>query len=315
MSLNFKPLRLDDLPYLGDTERAFGVMREVEVFEHAPLRTDDGVTLRVLNAGPADSPVVLLVNALGVSSVFLTRLAQLLTPRWRVLSWESRGLPNPDDATIDVSLERQAADMAAVVAAAGVRPEAVVSFCSGSNVAAWALAKGVLSARAWCTLSPSISTGEGAVTTYQRTMLPLWRQVAEKGPRYAALVRALIVKQGAPADGLQGTARELLHMNNLPFATPESTHRYAQIQSACQQADWPALLPRIEAATLVLHGTADDVIHQDTSLGVAGCVPGAQSRLIEGAGHFAVHDSPALHQHVAAFLQDTLAASPTPSGA
>lgn len=290
------------LPYLEPPEREFSMIREAGIFREGTILADDGVPLTVLEAGDPARPAVLLVNALGVSCLFLARLAQALARDWHVLTWETRGLPDfPASDGRDLSVERHAADAALVLArkAGGVR--AVVAYCSGANVAVHALVERTVAAGRLCIVSPSmeIPTVE-ARTDYQRTMLPIWEKIDRSGPRFAALVRAMIRQNWKPPDGTLQS--ELHHMNNLPFRSSESTYRYALMQAACLRFDWPSRLARVAVPTLVLHGADDDIIHEDTSAAVAAAVGGASFEIVRDCGHFAVYTSRELHGRVRTFL-------------
>jgi pimeloyl-ACP methyl ester carboxylesterase len=290
------------LPYLEPPERAFSMVREAGVFREDTVVADDGVPLTVLEAGDPARPAVLLVNALGVSCLFLSRLAQVLARDWHVLTWETRGLPDfsASDGR-DLSVGRHAADAASVLArkAGGVR--AVVAYCSGANIAVHALVERIVAADRLCIVSPSmeIPTVE-ARTDYQRTMLPIWQKIDRSGPRFATLVRAMIRQNWKPWDGTLQS--ELHHLNNLPFRSSQSTHRYALMQAACLRFDWPARLACVTVPTLVLHGAEDDIIHEETSAAVAAAVDGASLAIIPNCGHFAIYTSDELHGRLCAFL-------------
>jgi len=301
------------LPYLDPTQRGFAISREGDIFAAQTMSARDGVPLTVLSAGQPSQPTVLLVNALGVSYLFLARLARVLASDYRVVTWESRGLPDdravPDDA--DFSLTQHAKDAADILAWMGQgRLAAVVSFCSGVNVAVHALSGGVLAADRLCIISPSIELAAALERTdYQQTMLPLWRKVATSGLRMAGLVRVLL-EQPLPTDS-DGTARELQVLNALPFRSAESTYRYARMQTACLELDGATVLPRLGLPVLVLHGEQDDLIHTATPQAVAAAIPGAVFRSVAGAGHFAVHSSAILHTHVLDFLRGDFPTSST----
>ena len=229
---------LPQLPYLEAPERAFALFGERAVFRAETIAADDGVPLTVLEAGDPAKPTILLINALGVSCLFLTRLAALLSRDNHVLTWESRGLPDYDapSGEGDFSVQRHAADAARVLAHKGRLPAGVVAYCSGSNVAVHALVEGIIDTDRLCIVSPSMELSTvTARTDYQRTMLPIWEKMSQSGPRYAALVRALIQQNRKPHDGTLES--ELSVVNNLPFRTDVSTHRYAQMQAACLKFD------------------------------------------------------------------------------
>lgn len=290
------------LSYLDAEQRAFRICQSARVFSEESFDADDGLTLTVLQAGVPGRPVVLLVNALGVSCLFVAELARRLAASHHVITWESRGLPNEValKSGADLSMERHARDAIAILAEKGVQPRAIVAYCAGSNVAVYALARRMMGAERLCIISPSMHVGADlAQTDYQRTMLPLWEKIAASGPRYAALVRVLLQQGAKPEPG--SIDYELFCLNNLPFRSNESTYRYARLQAECLRHDWPALLGALRLPTLVLHGNHDDMIHVDTSAAVARHIPGSVFRTISD-GHFAVYASSALHDEVAAFL-------------
>jgi pimeloyl-ACP methyl ester carboxylesterase len=300
MLVTNEPPRLD---YLDASHCTFSLYDDRTVFTAEQIVCRDASPLTVLETGSSEQPTVLLVNALGMSCLFLAPIARRLGERYHVLTWESRGLPDerttPEET--DLTIPRHAEDAADVLAHKGRCAFAVVAFCSGSNVAIYALTRNLVNADHLCIISPSIElTGVGEKTDYQRTMLPIWRKIAESGQHYAALVRVLLQQGRRPSDGT--IQAELAALNDLPFRTDKSIYRYARMQAACLELDWRSLLGELKTPTLVLHAEHDDLIHIETSNAVAAAVPGAQFCVTEG-GHFAIHSSAALHDKVREFLQ------------
>lgn len=301
------------LSYLSEEHQALGVVQDVGIFHRSVVTTDDGVPLAVFRAGRADRPTVVLVNALGVSIVFLAKLAKRLSQDYNVVAWESRGLPDyaACDADVDFSVERTALDAACVLAQTAQPVHAVVAYCSGSNAAMYALNHRLIDAQRLCVISPSIELASVTQRTdYQRTMLPIWPKVVSGGPRFAALVRALLQK--AASAGGDSSEQELSILNGLPFATSESTYRYAQLQAACLKIDWAQELAGVRQPTLVLHAEQDDIIHIETSKAVARGIANARFLNIEKSGHFGVHTSRALGDAISQFLTE-VPGQPNPS--
>src|SRR5689334_14612034 len=131
------------LLYLDEAQRAFATYQGLRSFAVGSVVADDGTPLRVLEAGNPNRPTVLLVNALGVSSLFLTEIAKRLTRNFHVLTWESRGLPDYSSLKDggDLSVERHCLDAVQLLEQKSRRADAVVSFCSGANIAVYAVAK------------------------------------------------------------------------------------------------------------------------------------------------------------------------------
>ncbi|RQQ55932.1 alpha/beta fold hydrolase [Burkholderia stagnalis] len=302
------------LPYLDARQRAFDALRPLDGLAAHTVTASDGVPLAAFEAGDPDAPTVLVVNALGVSAAFVAPLAARLAERHRVILWESRGLPDGVGEAADLSLARHAQDAADVLAALGGanghangrangHVAAIVAYCSGANIAAYALDERLLAAGRLVIVSPSMEVaGVTERTLYQKSVLPLWQRIADGGAAYAGLVRVLLNQARRVDDG--SLDYQLATLNGLPFGDDASICRYAAMQAACLREDWAARLARLALPALVLHGARDDVIHAATSRGVADALAGATLETIDDAGHFGVYTSRALQDRVAAFLND-----------
>ncbi|MXN79772.1 alpha/beta fold hydrolase [Burkholderia sp. 4701] len=294
------------LPYLDARQRAFDALRPLDALAAHTVTASDGVPLAAFEAGDRDAPTVLVVNALGVTAAFVAPLAARLAERHHVILWESRGLPDGGGEAADLSLARHAQDAADVLAALGgadASVAAIVAYCSGANVAAYALDERLLRAERLAIMSPSMEVaGVTERTLYQKSVLPLWQRIADGGAAYAGLVRVLLNQARRVDDG--SLDYQLATLNGLPFGDDASICRYASMQAACLREDWAARLGRLALPALVLHGARDDVIHAATSRGVADALGGATLETIDDAGHFGVYTSRALQDRVAAFLND-----------
>ncbi|MGK3992279.1 alpha/beta fold hydrolase [Sorangium sp. So ce1024] len=300
--------------YLGERERQFGIYRRASFLTAETVIAKDGRPLTVLSAGSPEAPTVVLVNALGVSCLFLVRLAEALSRDHRVVTWETRGLPDyyPDDVAAggEWDPETHARDLGDVLAAAGRgRVDSVVSYCSGSYLTLYATARGVIAPRRVALISPPLELqAEGEKTLYQRTFPPLLTRMARSGPAMAAIVRG-IMRQGARR--AEDDVDEELHaLNDLPFARDETTHRYARLHAPWLALPWADLLRKVAAPTAIFHGTEDEIVHPDTVAALAAAIPDAGLRLYERQGHFAVYRSEALLQDVVRFVT----AGPAPAG-
>jgi pimeloyl-ACP methyl ester carboxylesterase len=289
--------------YLPPARQNAQLARNGAIFDHWTVKAGDGRRLTVFEAGDRTRPTILLVNALGMSVLFLTALARHLAPTHHVVTWETRGLPDSSNVGLndDLTIARHAEDAADVLVSTGCEAEAVLSYCSGVNVATYGLTHGLLSASKLCVVSPSIELPTAhQQTDYQRTMLPIWRSVAASGLRQAALIHQLLGEsQSAQPDGLDAELREL---NNLPFVTAESTYLYARMQAACLEHASLDRLSSLKTTTLVIHCNDDDVIHADTSKALADAVNGSWYEQLNDAGHFGIYTSNALHRLVADFI-------------
>ena len=296
------PLAAERFSYLAPAQQDAQLVRDGAIFRRSMVKARDGRRLAVFEAGDRTHPTVLLVNALGMSVLFLAALARYLAPVRHVVTWESRGLPDASNTDLndDLAIVRHAEDAADVLASTGREAEAVVSYCSGANVATYALTHDLLSTSKLCIVSPSVElpTAHGQ-TDYQRTMLPIWRAIAASGLRQATLVHYLL--RDSQLSRLHGPDAELHELNNLPFLSPESTYLYARIQAACLEPTSLDRLSSLKAATLVIHCNDDDLIHADTARGLAAAIDGSRYAQLNDVGHFGIYTSNALHRLVADF--------------
>lgn len=296
---------LPRLSYLDDQHRTFAIYKEAAVFKEDIILSANGTPLAVYEAGTLTNPVVVLINPLGMSCLFMTRLANRLAENFRVITWESRGLPDYADAksdgSDDWSLESHCNDLLAILQKKNCEADAIVTFCSGANIAVHGLSSGMLQSKRLCMISPSLEMGEvGQKTDYQRSILPLWSKIAQEGLRMAGLVRVLLQQSDSKFDNT--TDHELSVINNLPFQSDEHTHRYAQLHTPCLQQDSAALLPCVKVPTLLIHGEDDDMVHADSARAIAAVLPHCQLLWNNEGGHFAIYKSVKLQDAVCQFL-------------
>ncbi|WLE59399.1 alpha/beta hydrolase [Burkholderia plantarii] len=304
--------------------RGFAVLAALDALRAHEVTASDGTPLAAYEAGERGRPTVLVFNALGVSVAFVAPLVARLAVDYHVVGWEARGLPaahGDEAAAADLSLARHARDAAEVLAALGgdgTRGDnadghegdkagvphafALVAYCAGSNVAAQALAEGLVTAGRLVLMSPSIELpGVAGRTPYQASVLPLWDRIAGGAHGQAALVRVLLGQARRDDDGTPDA--QLAILNALPFVDDASIVRYARLQHGCRRDDWAARLAGFGLPALVLHGESDEVIHAATSRAVAQAL-GAALQTVEATGHFGVHTSRDLQERIAAFLKD-----------
>jgi pimeloyl-ACP methyl ester carboxylesterase len=293
-------------PYLSERERGFDVCRRAASLADRTVQSQDGRRLKVFTAGDPGAPTVLVINPLGTSCLLTVKLIAALA-RWRrVVTWESRGLPDnfPDDPLGEHAWDPQSHthDLAAVVATCvtgGI--DGVVAYCSGSYLTLYATALGLVAASRIALISPPLEIRSGGrQTLYQQTIPALLARVAREGPKSAALVRAIMQNgvRATPEDG----AYELHVLNNLPFGRDEYVYRYACLHAAWRSVPWTDLLPNIAVPTAIFHGSDDELVHADTVASLAAAILGSRLQVYERQGHFAVYTCDGLIRDAVSFV-------------
>lgn len=295
--------------YLSELQRGeFHTCRQAAMLSVRHLQVSCGRRLVVLSAGNPQLPSVVLVNPLGVSCLFFMNIAEALVGEYRVVTWETLDDPQREETrTADDeqwSPEAHGRDLLTVLDECNARePRALISYCSGSYLALYALARGLVgSPKRLVLISPPLELdADGARTLYQRTFPPLLSRIAQSGPRMAGVVRQIMLQAGSRE--AQDIDRELDILNSLPFASNASTYRYACLHAAWRTLPWSKILSEVATPSVVLHGTTDDVVHMDCVRALVAAMPHAQLRSYEGEGHYAVYQCTELVRDAVALAQ------------
>ncbi len=259
----------------------------------------DGSTLRCYDLGPPAGPVVVLVSACGMPVGLLRRWMMGLSDRFRVLTWESRGMFPARDATLglagnqtlDEDFDRreydvptQAGDLHVVLDAFDVEAAHVVGLCGGATVALAAGSARVRSLSLWhgdYELGPDVPK-----TRHQQDVQSLMLMAGRRRERAAglhALLRRPVTWENLRAD----LAHELIY----PYASAELLYRYGRLNGAIMTTDCRPLLAGIDLPTLVVSSMADTTAHPEGSVVVASRIPGARLELLPRGDHLAAFDA------------------------
>jgi 3-oxoadipate enol-lactonase len=264
----------------------------------------DGSTLRCYAVGPCDGPVVVvLVSACGMPVGLLRRWMVGLGDRFRVLTWESRGM-FPAREALDEDFDRrgydvptQADDLHAVLDVFGVEAAHVVGLCGGAAVALAAGASArVRSLSLWhgdYELGPEVPK-----TSHQQDVQSLMLMAGRQRKRAVALHAML--RRPATLDSLRA---DLAHELIYPYASAELLYRYGRLNGAIMTTDCRPLLAGIDLPTLVVSSKADITAHPEGSVFVASRIPGARLELLPRCDHLAAFDAaPELIELARAFV-------------
>ncbi len=251
----------------------------------------DGSTLRCYAVGPSGGPVVVLLSACGMPVGLLRSWITGLGDRFRVLTWESRGM-FPAREALDEDFDRrgydvqsQADDLHTVLDVFGVETAHVVGLCGGAAVA---LAVGesarVRSLSLWhgdYELGPDVPK-----TSHQQDVQSLMLMAGRHRKRAAGLYTML--RRPATLESLRA---DLAHELIYPYSSAELLYRYGRLNGAIMTTDCRPLLARIDLPTLVVSSMADSTAHPEGSVFVASRIPGARLELLPRGDHLAAFDA------------------------
>jgi 3-oxoadipate enol-lactonase len=241
---------------------------------------------------------ILLVQGLGYTREGWGPTPRRLAERFRVITFDNRGMGASDVAPPPYSIEQLAADTVAVMDAAGLALVHVVGVSLGGFIAqevALGYPERVDRLVLGCT-SPggpsSFPMPERTVRAFEQFMaLP-----AEEG--------LLLLVKNAIADANVEARPELVdEVYRYRLANPPDPAAWQAQAVVGMTFDAHARLGAVRAPTLVVTGTEDVVVDPRNSELLAAAIPGAQLRTIEGAGHLVFwEESGRFVETVAAFL-------------
>ena len=228
---------------------------------------------------------LLLIQGLGYGRGGWGPARGLLAKRFRVVSFDSRGFGDSDVPEGPYTTVQLADDARAVLEAAGVERAHVVGISLGGMVAQeLALAfPDQVRTLVLCSTTPG---GAGAAPMPQATVA-LMAEAATLDPQEA--VRRFVV------NALSGSAPSELVEEIVAYrrAHPPDPGGWSALAAAGVAHDTSARLGAIDVPTLVLHGTADNVVDVRNAELLAGAIPTARLLLFEGVGHLLPWERPA----------------------
>jgi pimeloyl-ACP methyl ester carboxylesterase len=255
-----------------------------------------GIAYDVRGQGPA----VVLVHGLGVGRWGWEPVADRLARRFRVVTVDNRGIGASDAPTGSYSTRAMAEDVVSVMDDAGVASAGVVGTSLGGMIAQeLALAHPERVDR--LVLVATIPGGRLTApmplkTAYLLTWAPLRRSEQR--------LRGFVEHNLGP-ETLRRRARVVRRLMALKQSHPQTEQAWRAQATAGVLFDPLGRQRRITQPTLILQGTADQVVNPVNAELLAELIPDARVRYFDGAGHLLCWDAPRRFARVlSGFLTD-----------
>jgi pimeloyl-ACP methyl ester carboxylesterase len=267
----------------------------------------DRSPLRCWMSGPEDRPAVVIASACGMPIGLAARWMAALSPSYRVVAWESRGLFALDGGQGlgplgGHSLDVQGSDLLAVLDGFGIRQAHVMGICGGAPIA--------LAAAGYPERIASISLwhgdyelgGAAPKTTHQRDVASLLAMASASRPQADGMYK--LMRRPVTLERLR---RDIAHYLIHPYASPEILYRYGLLNGAIMSTDCRPLLTAAQP-TLVVTSAKDTTVHPAGSEFVAAHLVRAQLRVVPEGDHLTAFDAGAgLVELAMNFLHDVTA--------
>jgi len=241
------------------------------------VRVND-INLYYAEAGAG--PPVILIMGLGGDHLAWAFQVRAFAERYRVITFDNRGAGRSDAPDQPYTTALMAADTLALMDALGIDRAHVVGVSMGGMIAqelALAAPARVRSLHLGCTLARP--------DAYLRALLEAWRDVRTALPRERA-VRAMALWMFAPETyDTRPDFVETIIQTSLANPFPQTVTGFLRQADAVAAHDTLDRLGAIRCPTLVSVGEEDILVPPRFSRELAARIPGAELRILPGAGH------------------------------
>ncbi len=262
----------------------------------------DGHPLRYNYVGESGA-VLVLINALGQGQEAWSRLVAHLSRRFRVLSWDLRGLAACDPV---MTITDHVDDLAAILDHARADRAHLVAWCTGPKIAAAFANRFPARVASLTLLNTTIKSGitpAALDTPYERNFESLCRALDQRpamaGPIRASLTASADVAEGDLLGDDAGAADSavMLAMNRAlrrpvlrPFDSDATLLRYAAQVTDFWHDDASISLKALSKPVLILAAEYDSVATAKSSIFVADVISQTTTTTISGATHYFLYD-------------------------
>jgi len=248
--------------------------------------------------GGSGPPLLLMMGMSGTYLHWDETFLEDLRQDFDVIVYDHRGVGSSTRITGSFEIADLARDAAGLLEALGIERTHVLGFSMGGMVAQeLALQRPELVGA--LVLASTYSGGVGSHPARQRTMERLAAAMAT-GDREQTMRVAWEVNV-SPRFVKDATAYR--HFTGIGERRRVAVPVVMEQVRAISSHDTSARLGRIEAPTLVVHGTADEMVPVENAEMIAGLIPGAHLVLLEGDGHLFFWEEP---ERAAALVREHL---------
>jgi 3-oxoadipate enol-lactonase len=265
----------------------------------------DSGPLRLYYESAGSGPAVLLISGQAMSLRAWWRTVPVLTPSFRVLSFDNRDIGRSDHSSVPYTVGQMADDAIAVLDAAGEERAHVYGISLGGMVAQEVALRHP--DRVESLILGATTAGGTRLVLADTEALTFFVRAGAMAPEEAEWA-SVPYNHGETTRRLHGDriAEDIAHRLEFPTDTMAYVHQTA----AAASHGTMRRLHRISAPTLVVHGDSDVVMPPRNAKMIADAIPGAELKLWPGAGHLYATDEPRADHYIARFLRRHTVAQP-----
>jgi 3-oxoadipate enol-lactonase len=265
------------------------------------VHTSDGIRIRVDVYGPGDGEPLLMIQGLGADSRGWIAQRRHFARRYRVITFDNRGVGRSDKPAGPYDLERLALDAVEVLDALEIDSAHVMGASMGGVLAQVLAVRNPHRVRSLvlaCTACRHLA--------WRRELLAEWADLAERRGMRAFAATNLRWLVGSRSLRRFWPAFSALSSVFMSASVPTFV---AQVEAILGMDDsLRDRLPDVAVPTLVLVGSQDILTPQADSEELAELIPDAELAIVRGGAHgFMIEAAGAFNRAVAGFLDDVVA--------
>lgn len=237
----------------------------------------NGVMLRYELAGPEGAPLVVLSNSLSTDASMWDPQWPMLTSRWRVLRYDTRGHGRSEVVPAPYTMEQLAGDMAGLIEHAGIGAAHVVGLSLGGMTAQVLALRRPDLVRSLCLVATTAQPPFHGREIWDERIAHL-RAVGHFGKMFPGMMDRWLSMRFRRSD-----AAGFAHIRRMVMDTP--VEGYIGCCEAIAGFDVRAHLPGISVPTLIIAGEEDSGTTVEDAEDIRGGMLSARLEVIAGARH------------------------------
>ncbi|MEI6157039.1 MAG: alpha/beta hydrolase [Atribacterota bacterium] len=231
------------------------------------------------------SPLLLIMGFSGTMDLWDPIMIQMLSSRYRVITFDNRGMGQTTTTGTDFTIEQMADDTAGLLAALGIPQTPVLAWSMGTNIAQELILRHPEKVKKLILYAADCG-GEKRISPTQEVITTINKQYPSPREQGEALFKILFPEKWLKENPDPSTY--------FPFPKETSSEENIQRQSQAMM-NWQGSydrLPSIYQPTLLITGTDDVLTPPANSLLFVGRIPGVWLIQIEGGGHGLMYQFP-----------------------
>jgi len=269
----------------------------------------DGVTLSYF-VTESEKPPLVLINAFGMDLEFWGPTVNFFKDRFRIITWNLRGLP--DSARfrdgVDVTIDAHVEDLDAVLRAEKIDRAVVMGWCAGPKIALEFYRRYAAKVRGLVLVTgkyDTLSNPDPETSSYSQLFTELNQRIKES-PFIAKLIVDSIFSarskssEGAAANTILSACSpsiEFAAYAVAPFQTAENLVVYSRMSSSLGEHDVYNMLADVDVPTLIVAAENDAIAHPVSSKRLAQHIKSSELVVLPHASHFCLVESPGTFVH------------------